>query len=150
MDIATHTKPHQLERYSFLWSEARLVIAALALFLGGVPPLTLVAPSFLYGFVSTLLTLSWLISGVASAYLLYRWLKAKKMLFGAKATRDTVAFLVSVVSGFNLGLTGLFDTNIGMSISSNKLLLIVVGLIYLAAAYHLHKRVKAHGGKLFA
>src|SRR3989344_2566175 len=30
---------NNLERYSFLWSEVRLIIAALALFLGGVSPL---------------------------------------------------------------------------------------------------------------
>src|SRR3989344_8325172 len=95
---------NNLERYSFLWSEVRLIIAALALFLGGVSPLLkLGLPS---GLASSLLTLSWIISGVAAVYLLYRRHKTK-LLLGGKDKWDAVAFFVMVVSGINLGLVGL-------------------------------------------
>ena len=67
-------KNMDLERNSFLWSEVRLIIAAVALFLGGLPPIYLVLPiPALFGFVRILLVLAWIVSGVASGYLLYRW-----------------------------------------------------------------------------
>ncbi len=150
MNIKHHTQPHMLEKYSFLWSEARLAIAAVALFLGGVPPLTLIPPPILYGLGGLVLTLSWIISGVASAYLLYRWIKSNKMLFGKKEAMDTVAFFVSIVSGFNLGLTGLSGTNPGMRISSNHFIFFVVAVIYLVSAYQLYRRWKTSGEKIFS
>jgi len=135
---------NKLEKYSFLWSEVRLVIAALALFLGGVPPV------YRLGFVGVapLLTLCWVISGVAAVYLLFRWNKTK-LLFGGKNKWDMWAFFVMVISGINLGLAGLLARNIGMSILSGQLVFLVVGIIYLASAYRLWKRWKAHGEKLF-
>ena len=149
MNLEEHTRPDTLERYSFLWSEARLVIAAVALFLGGVPPALKFLPiPALYGLVGSLLTLAWIISGVASAYLLWRWYKTRT-LFGAKETLDTAAFFVMAVSGLNLGITGLFGTNIGMSISSNYVVFFVVGLLYLATAYHLFRRFQVHGQRVF-
>jgi|SRR3989344_1470676 len=150
MNFQEHTQPDKLERYSFLWSEIRLLIAAVALFLGGYPPLLYIFRiSSLYGIENLLLKLCWIISGVASGYLLYRWFTGNKMLFGGKANLDTAAFFVSIVSGINLGITGLLGTNIGLSISSNKLILVIFGLLYLASAYHLSKRWKASGKKLF-
>ena len=150
MDIKEHTHPDKLERYSFLWSEVRLLIAAGALFLGGIPPVIkfLPIPQF-YGIVSSLLTLSWVISGLAAGYLAYRWYATHQTVFGGKEIKDTAAFLVSVVSGLNLGLAGLLGKNIGMSVSTNKVVFIVVGLLYLAAAYHLFTRWKARGEKVF-
>ncbi|MEK7519813.1 MAG: hypothetical protein AAB581_01020 [Patescibacteria group bacterium] len=148
MDIKEHTQPDKLERYSFLWSEARLAIAALALFLGGIPPVFYFLP-FLYGITSPLLHLAWVISGVASVYMLYRWNTNGRMLFGGKEPRDLYAFFVSVVSGINLGLTGLLGQNIGMSISSSKVIFLIVGVVYIVAAYHLWKRWKASGEKMF-
>jgi len=139
-----------LDKYSFLWSEARLVIAAVALFLGGVPPLTLITPPLLYGLGGLILTLSWIISGVASAYLLYRWTKSNKTLFGKKETMDTVAFFVSVVSGFNLGLTGITRSNPGMHISRNRFIFFIVAVIYLVSAYQLYRRWKTSGEKIFS
>jgi hypothetical protein len=144
MDIKEHAHPDKLEEYSFLWSEARLLIAAIALLIGGRPPLLLVLPT-LYG----VLTLAWLMSGVASGYLLYRWNAGGQKLFGGKAPLDTAAFFVSVVSGINLGLAGLIGRNIGISISSNYFVFIVVALLYLASAYHLYTRWNASGKKLF-
>ena len=109
MDIKEHLKPDKLERYSFLWSEVRLLIASIALFLGGVPPVFKIisSSSGLFSLVGSLLTLSWIISGVAAAYLLYRWYSGKMMLFGGKKPLDTTAFFVMIVTGFNLGFAGL-------------------------------------------
>lgn len=139
---------NQLERYSFLWSEARLVIAAVALFIGGVPPLQAYGhlPS---GLTSSLLTIAWLISGLASGYLFYRWYTGNKMLFGRKENLDTAAFFVSVISGINLGVVGLLRTNIGMSISSNQMIFNLVGLLYIVSAGYLYKRWLSHGQRIF-
>ena len=138
-----------LERYSFLWSEARLLIAALALFLGGVPVLTVVLPvPVLYGLVRLLLTLSWIISGAASGYLIYRWFTGGKKVFGGKDNKDVIAFFVSVVSGLNLGLTGLTGQNPGMSLASGGTIFTLVGLVYLVSAWHLWRRWKATGEKM--
>lgn len=150
MNIELSLTPRRLERNSFLWSEARLAIAALALFLGGQPPVLYVfrIPA-LYGLISSLLTISWIISGVASVYLLVRWYGGGQKLFGAKKPRDTVAFFVSVVSGINLGLTGLLGSNIGMSIASGTLVFWVTGAVYLVSALYLYRRWKASEEHLF-
>jgi len=149
MDIKEHTHPDKLERYSFLWSEARLLIAALALFLGGIPPILKITPYALYGMASSLLSLAWIISGLASGYLLYRWYTGGQTLFGEKDAKDTAAFLVSAVSGINLGFAGIFGGNIGMSISSNYFIFMVVGVLYLLSAGYLYSRWNAKGQKLF-
>src|SRR3989338_5547988 len=146
----SYTQPAQLDKYSFLWSQTRLVIAAIALFIGGVPPVLAFNPfGALYGLISPLLTLSWIISGVASVYLLYRWSTNRQMLFGGKTQMDLIAFFVSVVSGLNLGITGLLGTNIGMTISSNQFVFFIVGVIYLGAFVHLFRRWNAVGQKIF-
>lgn len=146
MNIQEHITPEKLEKYSFLWSEVRLVIAAVALFLGGVPPVLLIFSSI--GLVTTLLNLSWIISGLAAAYLLYRWWQVRTV-FGGKERRDLIAFFVMVVSGLNLGVAGIISQNIGMNISSSKIVFIAVGILYLAAAYYLYKRWGANGQKIF-
>jgi hypothetical protein len=147
-EMAKHLEPARLERYAFLWSEARLLIAAVALSLGGVPPVIKFLP-FLSSITYPLLNLAWIISGVVSGYLLFRFLKAGKKVFGGEDMKDKVAFFVNVISGFNLGLAGLIKQNIGMSISSNHVVFVVVGLLYLASAYHLWNRWKAHEERLF-
>ncbi|MFZ2620894.1 MAG: hypothetical protein WAX85_00645 [Minisyncoccia bacterium] len=146
MDIKIHTTPMKLERYSFLWSIIRLLLAAVALFIGGYPVALKIFPIPL---TSSLLILCWLVSGIVSLYLVYRWNADGQKIFGKNETLDKVAFFVTVISGVNLGLVPILGTNIGMSISSNKMLFFVVGLIYLACAYHLIKRWKAHGEKIF-
>ncbi len=142
-----HMQRNKIEKFSFLWSEARLVIAALALFIGGIPPLVAYGP-FPSGLTRTLLVLSWIISGLASGYLLYEWSQHRK-LFASKKPFDVAAFAIMVISGINLGITGLFGRNIGMSISSNRTLFIIVGLLYLYVAYYLYNRWSASGKKLF-
>ena len=140
MDLNEYKKPEVLEKYAFFWSEARLLIAALALFIGGTPPVYYLTFPLISGLVGMLLTASWIISGLVSGYLSYRWWTGGQMVFGGKAPRDTAAFFVNIVSGLNLGFTGLSGTNIGMSISSNYILFIIVGVLYLASAYHLYAR----------
>jgi hypothetical protein len=146
MDLKTFLSPAQMERNSFLWSEARLVVASVALFLGGVPPILLLPGGASF---AGLLKLAWIISGVASGYLAYRWLSAKQRIFGGKNQTDLAAFAVSVLSGLNLGWTGLAGYNVGMSIVTNRFVFIVAGVLYLLAAAHLWKRWKAHGEKLY-
>ncbi|MEK7642885.1 MAG: hypothetical protein AAB372_00305 [Patescibacteria group bacterium] len=150
MNIKEYSHPDQLERYSFLWSEARLVIAAVALLIGGRPVLLAILPvPMFFGLVRLVLTLSWLISGAVSGYLLYRWVTGNKVLFGKKDQPDLIAFLISVVSGINLGLTGLTGNNIGMSILGSKMIFIVTAIMYLAVAGYLFKRWNESGKKVF-
>ncbi len=150
MSIEKYMEQQNLDKYSFLWSEARLVIGAVALFMGGVPPVYALLPFVgSYGIVGKFLGLAWIISGVAAGYLFYRWYTGGQKLFGAKNQNDMGAFLVMVVTGFNLGFAGLFGKNIGFSISSNYNLLVVVGLLYLATAWYLYQRWNGHGQKLF-
>lgn len=146
-----YTSPGQLEKASFLWSEVRLVVAALALFLGGVPPIYYVFGylSPLYGLIRLGLTLAWIISGLAALYMLYRWNNNGRKLFGKMEQYDTYAFWVTVVSGINLGLAGVLGRNIGMSILYGHLIFGVVGLLYLATAWHLWKRWNESGQKVF-
>ena len=149
MNIKHHTHPDQLERYSFKWSEARLLIAAVALFLGGYPPVLYLFPNF-HDIIRPFLNLSWIISGAASVYLLYRWHGGERNLFGGRNQKDTYAFFVSVVSGVNLGLTGILGQNIGMNIAyGNQILYIVTAAAYLWAAWHLWTRWKGHGERVF-
>ncbi|MDO8558133.1 MAG: hypothetical protein Q7S09_03010 [bacterium] len=150
MNIKELTHPAKLEYYSFMWSEARLVVASLALFIGGVPPLLAFNPfPGLYSPLSSLLTLAWIVSGAASAYMLFRWNTSGMKLFGETDQKDKIAFFVSVVSGINLGLTGLMGKNLGMSIVSGRIIFFVVGLLYLATAWHLWQRWNAFGKKMF-
>jgi|SRR6185436_1194263 len=140
--------PNQLERYSFWWSEVRLVIAAAALLLGGVPPVFYLLPG-MYGITAPLLKICWIISGVVSAYLGYRWYQNDMRVFGGKDTWDIVAFAILVVTGINLGLTGLLGNNIGMSILGGRTVFFIVGLIYIAVAVYIYRRWKASGERMF-
>jgi len=149
MNTKEFTKPENLEKYGFLWSEARLVIAAVALLLGGTPALYWLFGSIFYGLVGSVLTLSWLISGVVSGYLLWRWYESGQQVFGGKNIRDTAAFFVSVISGINLGLVGFTGKNIGMSIASGRLIFTLTALMYLVVAFYLWQRWNGHGKKLF-
>ena len=117
-----------------MWSEARLVIAAIALFLGGIPPIFLILPGT--ALTALMLKVCWLISGAASLYLIYRWFNIRHNLFGKKDSKDMFAFLVMVISGINLGLTGVTGNNIGMSIWSGRIIFLVVGILYLWTAYY--------------
>lgn len=149
MDIEKYTRPSELLKYSFLWSITRLVIAALALFLGGIPPIYKIIQYGAYGGIfDLLLKLCWIISGVASVYLLYEWTSRGQMLFRAKKQEDLILFLVMIVSGINLGLVSIIGKNIGMSILSNRIIFIAVGLLYLYVAYDLFTKWQKNGNKL--
>ena len=150
MELKQHTTPDMLEKYSFWWSEARLILGAIALALGGVPVVFAVLPvSGLFSLVGSLLTLSWIISGIASGYMLYRFWTGGKTVFGGKEQRDIIAFWVSTITGFNLGITGLFGTNIGMSLSSNRIVFTLAAVVYVIAAVHLYRRWNASGKRIF-
>ena len=125
------------------------MIAAIALFLGGIPPVFfLITVPSLFGVVRAGLTIAWIISGIASCYLLYAWNAHHQKLFGEKNQADMAAFFVSVVSGINLGLAGILNRNIGMNIIFDKTIFLIVGLIYLASAWRLYSRWKSSGEKL--
>ena len=140
-----------LEKYSFLWSEVRLILGAIALALGGVPVVFAILPiSGLYSLVGSLLTLAWIISGIASGYMLYRFWTSGKTVFGGKDHRDIVAFWFSVVTGLNLGITGLLGTNIGLQIYSNRIVFTLAAVVYVIVAVQLYRRWNASGKKMFA
>jgi integral membrane sensor domain MASE1 len=149
MNINHHTHPKRLERYAFMWSEVRLVIAAVALLIGGVPPIYLIAPPALFSIARTGLLACWIISGIASLYLLYRWWAGGQKLFGKKNPKDSIAFLLMVLTGINLGLAGVLSKNIGMTILSGRVVFFITAAVYLFVAYHLYNRWKASGEKLF-
>ena len=149
--IQNHTTPDKLEEYSFLWSEVRLVVASVALFIGGVPPVIAFNPiPSMYPLIQSSLTLCWIISGVAVAYLLYRWNKSGKTLFGERRPYDMYAFFAMIVTGLNLGITGLFGRNFGMSIFSGRTIFVIAGAVYLVTAYYLHKRWIESGKRMFS
>ena len=145
-DTSKHTDPATLEYYSFAWSEVRLVVAAVSLIAGAYPIVYRIA---IGGLVNGLLQLCWVISGIASAYLLYRWYTGGRKLFGGTDKKDMAAFLVSTISGINLGVTGLIGDNLGMSIIPFYPVYALAGVVYLVAAWHLFARWKAYGQKLF-
>jgi len=140
-------KPHELEKWSFYWSEGRLLIAAVALLLNGTPPVYLLLPAS--AVTMLLLKLSWLISGIASLYIAYRWYTAKHDLFGRKEAIDSVALFIMVVTGLNLGFAGLTQSNIGMSITSNYVIYFLAAALYLWTALYLWKRWNKAGRRLF-
>lgn len=147
MDINHHLQPQRLQRYCFLWSQARQVLAAVALFVGGIPTVVYFFPSS--SFLASLLTPTWLISGFASAFLLYRWNEGGRKLFGGTDQKDMIAFLISGVTGINLGLAGLLGTNFGMTIASGRTIFFVTGVVYVWTVWHLQKRWNESGQRLF-
>lgn len=151
MNIKEHTTPEKLLLYAFYWSEARLVVAAFSLFFGAVPVvyrLTGMSSS-----VYSLLALFWLISGIASAYLLYTWYTRGQKVFGGTESKDVIAFFIMVVTGINLGLTA-FGNNFGMSLvwgmPISYLIYKATAVVYLIVAYHMWTRFKESGERLFA
>lgn len=149
MNINEHTSPDKLERYAFLWSEARLMVASLSLISGGVPVVFKIFKIGFYGLIVSILNLVYIISGLASAYLLYVWYKGGKKLFGTNDTKDLITFMVMNISGINLGLMPILSKNFGMSVFSGQIIFIVTGLLYIFSAYHLYTRWKANGEKVF-
>jgi hypothetical protein len=138
-----------LDRACFYWTEARLITAAIALFLGGYPPVLYFNPIPAFGgFLSTLVTVAWVISGPVSLYLLYRWLKNNKVVLN-NTLRDKVAFFIAVVSGLNLGFAGIARTNIGMSLADSTLTFVLTGCLYLVVAIYLYQHWKRHNENLF-
>jgi len=148
--MRTLTHPDALEKYSFVWTEVRLIIAAVSLVIGGFPVVYALLPiPIFFGLIRGLLALAWVVSGAASIYLLYRWNKNGQRLFGKKDALDLTAFFIAMISGINLGLTGLIGLNIGMAISSNRIVFAIVGLAYIASAAYLYRRWSESGERMF-
>lgn len=142
-------KSRVLETYSFWWSEARLLIAAIALLLGGVPPLYLLMPYSMYTTTTFILKLTWILSGIAAGYLLYRWYDTGQRLFGHKDHKDTLAFLLLIISGLNLGFDGVFGLNLGMNITRSSIVFFIVAALYLFAAYQLWMSYQKNKRRVF-
>lgn len=134
-------EPSTLLQFSFWWSEARLVVAALTLFVGASPLIYTILPiPFLYGTIGFFLKLAWIISGLTAAYLGYRWYVGGQKLFGGTDLYDRIAFAVMCISGINLGIAGILSINIGMTISTSYILFVLMGVAYLWSAYRLFSR----------
>jgi len=54
-----------------------------------------------------------------------------------------------IVSGFNLGVAGLFGTNFWMEIISSSVIFIATGLLYLLSFFHLFRQWNSNDQKLF-
>jgi len=141
--------PDTLATAAFLWSEARLVIAAVALVVGGPPALVFFSIAPIYGLLVLLVKLSWIISGAASLYLAYRWFTAKGYVFDRTTRKDGAMLLVAIVSGINLGLTGILQVNPGLSLFTGYIFSLIGAVLYVYAAYHLYQRWEECGRKLF-
>ena len=146
----TQTNSDRLVRYAFIWSLVRLVIAAVSLFFGAMPAVYRVLGSG--GLGGSLLQLSWIVSGLATIYLLYAWYKGGYKLFGKSGNTPKILFLVLIVTGLNLGLatTG---NNIGMGLIGGfafaGVLYKLTALLYLYVVYTLWNGWKANGEQLF-
>jgi hypothetical protein len=151
MDTGERLQSHAdtLTTYAFFWTLARLCISVVALLIGSPPALILFSFEPAYGFAWLFLRLSWIISGVAASYLLYRWLTAKGYVFDKATRKDTIALAVAIVSGLNLGFAGLFGTNIGLSFFTAYLFWLIGAGFYAWSAHHLFTRFRQSGNKLF-
>lgn len=149
MNINEHTNPNKLERYAFLWSEVRLLVASVSLISGGVPVVFKIFRVGFYGLIVSFLNLFYILSGIASVYLLYRWNAGGRKLFGGNDTKDLVTFMIMNVSGINLGLMPILSKNLGMSFVAGQIFFVITGLAYIFSAYHLYTKWKANGEKVF-
>ena len=151
MDTAPKLDSHAdaLGNAAFLWSEARLIIAAVALVVGS-PPLLLFFPiAPIYGLLVLSVKLSWIVSGAASLYLLYRWSGAKWYVFGKAGRNDVIAFIIMIVSGMNLGVTGIIQVNPGLTFFSGYMFSLIAAVAYVWAAYRLYLAWDASGRRVF-
>ena len=149
MSINEHTSPEKLERYAFLWSIARMVIAAFSLFFGAMPIIYRLGSSSSF---SSILPLLWLISGASAAYLLYLWHNAGHSLRAGNDNKSRAAFLIMIISGLNLGLAAV-GSNLGMNLVWDMpiadILFKVTAILYLLVAHYLFTQWKANGERLF-
>lgn len=142
-----------LLRYAFLWTIARLILAAIALLIGGTPLINAILGIVSLNqlpIVGAGLTIAWLITGASSAYLLYSWHIHNRTLFGKHDVIDMGAFLIAAISGINLGIMGVIGVNIGITmVSGNYVAFLIMAILYLASAYHLYIKWDKHHQKLF-
>ncbi len=151
MDTGEKLQAHAdtLTTLAFFWTLARLGISMVALVIGSPPVLLFFSFAPAYGFAWLFLRLSWILSGVTAAYLLYRWFNAKGYVFDKATRKDMIALGIAIVSGLNLGVTGLIGTNPGLSVFSAYLFALVAAGAYAWTAHHLYQRFQQSGHKLF-
>ena len=151
MSLDKHTTPDSLEQYSFIWILLMLVLTAISLLVEATPIVNTIfeSSSVLYGPISALLNLSWIISGFVSLYLMYRWNTGGKTLFGGKDKKDLYAFLITIVTGLNIGFMGLFDKNILMDLFYSSALYSIAGIIYLIVVFQLYTSWNKNNKKVF-
>lgn len=146
------TAAERIEYYAFMWSMARMALAAIALLLGGMPLAVyvsqLIDASFAYEIVRPLLSLSWILSGLAALYLLYRWSLNEYRIFNSTDRNKRIAIIVLIVSGINLSLTPILSKNIGISIAFGapfyQLILYAGAAVYLWVLFSLWTAWKKH------
>jgi uncharacterized membrane protein YuzA (DUF378 family) len=144
-----HFHPDNLEKYSFYWLLASLSLTVLSLLLGGYPIAYKILGSS-FPFLSLLLTISWILTGAAAVYLLYRWNKGGKRLFITKKQYDLPAFLIATITGLNIGIYGVISQNILMQIFMNSIFYTIGGVLYAVVVVYLWKRWQDSGQHLFS
>jgi len=152
MNVQEIIKNKSLLEWVFAWNQLRLVIAGATLVLAKQSPILM----YLYiplitPLAASLMSLAWIISGLAGAYLIYAWNKAGRTIFGGNERKDVIAFWIATITGVHLGIAGLVGLNIGFSVTPMAIstpIMIAAGLAYFWSAYHLHSRGGAK--KLFA
>ena len=147
MQMAELMQPHNLEKYSFYWLIASLALTVISLLMGGSP---IAMTVFGYGaLVSLLLKISWILSGAAGGYLLYRWYTAERTLFGEKRNQDLAAFMVATITGVNIGIYGIIQQNILMMMFMASIFNTIGAVLYVVVVIYLWRRWQESGGNLF-
>lgn len=132
----------RLDRLAIWWSLMRMVLVASILLFGYVPLLG--GLSFMAPFVPWL----WMVSGLVSIYLAYRWFVSDMKLLNETDILATAAFWLMIISGLNLGLAS-FGDNFGMAIVADvpmsDLILKAVGVAYLLSVGFLYRKWSQSG-----
>lgn len=132
----------RLDRLAIWWSLVRMVLVASVLLFGAVPLLGQLV--FLSPFVPWL----WVVSGLFSVYLGYRWFVSDMKLVSHNDLLSTLSFLLVILSGLNLGLAS-FSQNFGMFLVEDVLMsdfiVKAVGVLYLLVAGYLYRQWSESG-----
>ena len=143
-----HMTPAKLERYAFFWLIGLLALSAIAMLLGA-RPLAHVVFGYSSNSINSLLNLSWIISGVAALFLAYQWTKHSKQVFGGNDKKDLAAFLIMLLTGFNLGIYGILGQNYILNINDSFAYLIILSALCIWSGYHLWTRWTESGERVF-
>lgn len=141
MDTNSFTKPENLVQYSFYVTVAGLFLTAF-LYLT-------TSPWFAMGYYYGSLDLFWILAAVAAGYLLYKWFKSDRSIFGGNDVKDVAAFWFLIVMSINQGL--LMSMHMGFYFASffmgfGPLGHLLLAALYGYAGYYLVKRWKETNG----